>query len=120
MCVDPPTPRRPRSDHRCDKPQSRKGVDRSRRYQVEQARGRGARAAISAPSGARLRTAQGRQDVSRALKKGLMTTKPKGQETVRLRKFIERLYGEGIVRGEDGPQHSISPARHPPDRGPFI
>jgi len=49
-----------------------------------------------------------------------MTTKPKGQETVRLRKFIERLYGEGIVRGEDGTQHSISPASITPDRGAFI
>ena len=49
-----------------------------------------------------------------------MTTKPKRQETVHLRKLIERLYGDGIVRGEDGTEHSISPASITPDRGAFI
>jgi hypothetical protein len=49
-----------------------------------------------------------------------MITKPKRQETVHLRKFIERLYSDGIVRGEDGTQHSIFPAGITPDRGAFI
>jgi predicted O-methyltransferase YrrM len=49
-----------------------------------------------------------------------MITKPKRQETVHLRKFIERLYSDGIVRGEDGTQHPISPASVTADRGAFI
>ena len=50
----------------------------------------------------------------------MMITNPKRQETVHLRKFIERLYSDGIVRGEDGTQHSIFPAGITPDRGAFI
>ena len=49
-----------------------------------------------------------------------MIAKPKRQEAARLRKFIERVYGDGIVRGEDGTQHPISPASITPDRGAFI
>src|SRR5271170_5569766 len=49
-----------------------------------------------------------------------MTTELKREEAVRLRKFIERLYGEGIVRGESGTQHSISPASITADRGAFV
>ena len=49
-----------------------------------------------------------------------MTTEPKKEEAVRLRKFIERLYGEGIVRGESGTLHSISPASITADRGAFV
>jgi predicted O-methyltransferase YrrM len=49
-----------------------------------------------------------------------MNAKPKRQEAARLRKFIERVYGGGIVRGEDGTQHPISPASITPDRGAFI
>ncbi len=49
-----------------------------------------------------------------------MTTQSKKQESVRLRRLIERLYSDGIVTGEDGTQHSISPAGVTPDRGAFI
>jgi hypothetical protein len=49
-----------------------------------------------------------------------MITKPKREEAVRLRKFIERLYRDGIVHGENGTRYSILPASITADRGAFV
>jgi 1-deoxyxylulose-5-phosphate synthase len=62
VCVDFTCAGSHRADHRRDQTQPRQGTDRVGRDQVDAGRGRGARAALSASSGARLRAAETGQD----------------------------------------------------------